>query len=300
MNKRKALPFIYVLLALVVTWLIVYGLRPNTVPVHLYYIPIIIGAWYWGGKGGLIVGILSGLLAGPLMLLGASENINQLTWSWVSRLGFYSGVGIFAGYLFEILNAQKKEIELFGTELIEALTQSLELRDEYTNGHCERVANIAVKIGKKIGLTEDELFYLRWSGLVHDVGKIGTPEHILTKPGKLTDEEYAIVKKHPELGVKILSKLHNVDYIIDGVLHHHERIDGTGYPHGKTGEELSMQAKILAVADVWDAINSDRSYRKKLDREVALKIMIDGRGTQFDPVVLDAFLQIELREANVS
>lgn len=116
----------------------------------------------------------------------------------------------------------------------------------------------------------------------------------------LTDEEYAIIKKHPELGVKVLSKLHNVDHIIDGVLHHHERIDGSGYPNGKIGEELSMQAKILAVADVWDAINSDRSYRKKLDRDVALKIMIDGRGTQFEPVVVDAFLQIELREANVS
>jgi HD-GYP domain-containing protein (c-di-GMP phosphodiesterase class II) len=143
-----------------------------------------------------------------------------------------------------------------------------------------------------MGLQQREVLTLKWSAMLHDIGKIGIPEVILTKEGKLTEEEYAVIKQHPELGRRILNDIPYADTILGGVMHHHERLDGKGYPYGLSGDQIGMQARIIAVCDVWDAVTSKRSYREAMSYENAIEIMESGRGSQFDPIVLDHFLEI--------
>lgn len=173
-----------------------------------------------------------------------------------------------------------------------ALTSAIDAKDTYTHGHSERVTTISIEIGKILGLNNNRIENLRLAGLLHDIGKIGIPENILNKPGRLTDEEFNIVKSHPEVGVKILNKVEFLAKIIPFILYHHERFDGRGYPHGIKGEEIPKEARIITVADSWDAMTSDRPYRKAMPKERALDEIIRSKGTQFDPEVVDAFVQL--------
>jgi putative nucleotidyltransferase with HDIG domain len=184
----------------------------------------------------------------------------------------------------------KDQIKQFGTEIIKALAQAIEIRDPYTSGHCQRVAELAYIIGDRMGLSERELLSLKWSALVHDVGKIGVPEHILNKEGRLTELEYEAMKKHTELGMRVLSGIQYADNVMDGVRHHHERMDGSGYPDGLTGAQIALQARIIGVCDVWDALTSNRSYRKAMTDEEAMTIMLAGRSIHFDAEALDILL----------
>jgi HD-GYP domain-containing protein (c-di-GMP phosphodiesterase class II) len=190
------------------------------------------------------------------------------------------------------LEEQKEQGKRFGTAMVEALVQAIEVRDAYTSGHCRRVSEISGRIGERVGLKDDELGYLKLSATLHDIGKIGIPEEILNKEGKLTPDEYDIMKKHPALGAKILGEIPYAGRILDGVLHHHERLDGKGYPYGLSGDEIGLQARIIAVSDVWDALTSNRAYRDAMPYTKALQVMESGRGSQFDPVILDHFLQV--------
>lgn len=277
---------------------------------HLFYIPIIFGAWYSGIRGGLVTAVVCGLLAGPLMPLSPDVHVTQMTHNWMVRLVIFVVFSTFLGYLFRHLqeskkrieeqnreiNQQKYDLEQMGTEIIGALAQAIEVRDIYTSGHCHRVAYMACEVGKRLGLNSQELINLKWAGIVHDVGKIGIPEEILNKTGKLTPEEYEVMKTHPALGAKILSSMRNSHDILSGVRHHHERIDGKGYPDKISGDSISLQARIIAVCDVWDALTSKRSYRTEFPFHEAIEIMKSGRGTQFDAHVLDVFLDIILNE----
>jgi HD-GYP domain-containing protein (c-di-GMP phosphodiesterase class II) len=143
-----------------------------------------------------------------------------------------------------------------------------------------------------MGLEQSELTRLMWSAKLHDIGKIGISEQILNKEGKLTDDEYRLMKRHPELGRRILNNIPYADIILDGVMHHHERLDGKGYPFGLFGDQIGLQARIIAVSDVWDALTSKRSYRNAMSFHDAVKTMESGRGTQFDSIVLDHLLEI--------
>jgi putative nucleotidyltransferase with HDIG domain len=144
-----------------------------------------------------------------------------------------------------------------------------------------------------MGISENKLQNLQLAGLLHDIGKIGTPEYILNKPGKLTDAEFDRIKEHPERGANIIGNLKKLGEIIEWVRAHHERYDGNGYPDKKSGKEIPLGAAILAVADTYDAMTSDRSYRKGLPHEVAVNEIKRCSGSQFNPVVAEAFLKIE-------
>ncbi|MFZ3172875.1 MAG: HD domain-containing phosphohydrolase [Carboxydocellales bacterium] len=173
---------------------------------------------------------------------------------------------------------------------IRAMVNALDARDPYTKGHSDQVARYALLIGKELNFTETELENLRYAGLLHDIGKIGVAESILHKPTKLTPEEYSQMKLHTYFGRQILRPVSFFQKLLPAIYHHHERWDGQGYPDGLKEDEIPLEARILAVADTFDAIVSQRVYRKGREKEMAMNELIKSTGRQFDPRIVDAFL----------
>ena len=198
----------------------------------------------------------------------------------------------------ELTDVRKKyvdevaEKEVLFMAVIDSLAQAVSARDPYTQNHNRSVADYAVKVGRAMGLDEDEITNLHIAGRLHDIGKIGVPEAILQKKGPLTDEEYDMMKQHPSVGSDILRSLPDFEEILDIVLYHHERYDGNGYQKGLVGENIPLLARITAVCDAWDAMTSDRVYRKKLPIEEAKRRIIEGAGTQFDAKIVKVFLTV--------
>ena len=190
------------------------------------------------------------------------------------------------------LTQSKEALEKAYLESIETLRYTVEAKDTYTRGHSDRVAEYATLIGKKMGLSEDELKTLRIGGLFHDIGKIGIPDTILLKEQKLTDEEYSQIKNHPAIGVHILSNATIFSNIIPIVHYHHERYDGKGYPARLVGKSIPFYARIIAVADTFDAMTSKRAYRNALPLDTVIEELKRCSGTQFDPTIVEAFLDI--------
>jgi HD-GYP domain-containing protein (c-di-GMP phosphodiesterase class II) len=181
--------------------------------------------------------------------------------------------------------ADLKEL-LFG--VIRALTAAIDAKDPYTSGHSERVARIAVRLAEELGMSPTQRGDLYLTGLLHDVGKIGVDDAVLKKPGPLTPEEYRQIQAHVEIGVHILADLKKLNHLLPGVRHHHESLDGTGYPCGLAGDAIPWEARILAVADSFDAMSSTRPYRRRLTSSQIDEILRKGSGLQWDPKVVDA------------
>lgn len=182
---------------------------------------------------------------------------------------------------------------LFST--LYGFVKALEIKDPYTQQHSNRVTDVAIAIAEIMGCNSEEIDILNVAGRLHDIGKIGIEDAILLKPGRLTDKEYEIIKEHPVTGADIVSQmgLWEREQVI--IRCHHERFDGKGYPDGLKRDKIPLLARILSVADVYDAINSDRAYRKKMEEKKILQIMSDGSGSQFDPLVVDAFMRYHKR-----
>lgn len=190
----------------------------------------------------------------------------------------------------EELNKTYEQLRLRYMDTIEVLRQAVDAKDIYTRGHSDRVAYYSVKIGTAMGLSATELETLRISGIFHDVGKIGTADDILLKTDRLNEKEYFEIKKHPLKGARILSAVSMFKDVVPVVKCHHERMDGTGYPEGLVKDEISFQARIISVADAFDAMMCDRLYRSKLNLEEARQQLIGGAGTQFDEDVVRVFI----------
>ncbi|HPC00582.1 MAG TPA: response regulator [Syntrophales bacterium] len=172
-----------------------------------------------------------------------------------------------------------------------SLIDSIQLRDHYTQEHCRRVTEHALRTARSLGCDHATLESLKISGQLHDLGKIAIPDHILLKPDRLADDEYAVIKTHSTVGARILESIALFDRERETILHHHERWDGRGYPDGLQGEEIPLAARIIAVADTYDAITNNRPYRQARDREWAVAQLLANRGTQFDGEVVDHFLK---------
>lgn len=178
-----------------------------------------------------------------------------------------------------------------GFESVRALVNAIDQKDPYTYGHSERVGFLARAVGKSMGLSDENLQDLEWGGLLHDIGKIGIPESILNKPGKLDHEEYLLIQKHPARGHAVLQPVQSLRGVLDIVLYHHETPDGKGYPAGLAGDEIPLLASIVHVADTFDALTSTRSYRKAYQVNRALDLLRNEAGEKFDPHVVEHFLR---------
>jgi len=175
---------------------------------------------------------------------------------------------------------------------IEGWVLALDLRDRETEGHTQRVTTMIVKLARKMGYTEEEITHIRRGALLHDMGKMGIPDEILQKPGPLTDDEWVIMRRHPEMAYQMLSQIKYLKDAITIPYYHHERWDGSGYPHKLKGEEIPLQARMFAVVDVWDALSSDRPYRKKMPHQEVVDYLINETGRLFDPQVIEIFIPL--------
>ncbi len=171
-----------------------------------------------------------------------------------------------------------------------SVSQTIELKDPYTRGHCERVARYSLMTARELGLSAASLDSIKYGSWLHDCGKIGVPEHILNKAGPLDEMEFDIIKKHPDWGAEVARQANLSQTVINIILYHHERYDGSGYPSGIQGEKIPIEAKIVAVSDIFDALTSDRAYRAKYDNARAVNIILKMSGNILDPVVIDAFV----------
>lgn len=259
-----------------------------------------------------------GTVPGIIMYMGIGEELRgseiELTYTfhrlltsdvlfWVAVVGF---VGWMIGLLIYIITgAQIKKYKIrherdneIIRESIETFTGFIDAKDPYTNGHSNRVADYTKAIAKEMGYSGEELDRVYYVALLHDCGKIGVPDNILGKPSKLTDEEFAIIKSHTVRGGEILSSFKSLKDVDEGARYHHERYDGKGYPEGLAGEDIPEIARMICVADSFDAMNSNRVYRKKLTSEMIREEIEKNKGKQFDPKIADIFLRL-LKEGKI-
>jgi HD-GYP domain-containing protein (c-di-GMP phosphodiesterase class II) len=186
---------------------------------------------------------------------------------------------------------RQSEVQELFAGLVRSLTAAIDAKDPYTSGHSERVARIAVELARELGLSEPELGDVYLAGLLHDIGKIGVPDSVLGKRGSLTADEFAQITPHVLIGCRILEGFRGVSHLLPSVLSHHERFDGTGYPHGLEGDAIPLLARILAVADCYDAMNTARPYRAPVPQDQIEATLNLGRGRQWDGEVVDAFFR---------
>ena len=190
------------------------------------------------------------------------------------------------------IRKRRKQMETMSLQMIQTLVTTIEAKDEYTRGHSHRVAEYSALIAKELGWKQKDIFHLRNAAHLHDIGNIGIPDAILNKPARLTDEEYAVIKEHTIIGAEILKNITLVKHVVEVARFHHECYDGTGYPDGRKGEEIPIEARIIAVADSYDAMRSRRIYRNTLKPEAIYEQFQKNRGVQFDPEITDMFLRL--------
>lgn len=220
---------------------------------------------------------------------GTDSAVSSVDMKLLSATASHTAIFLENAALYDDLNAM-----FLGT--LEALTASIDAKDRYTCGHSRRVAHLTQQLARAVGMSPEQVKRMHIAGLVHDVGKIGVPEHVLLKPGKLTDEEFAWIRRHPEMGHRILKDIPQLKDILPGVLYHHERWDGRGYPAGLAGEEIPFVARLIGLADSFDAMSSTRTYRCAMDRKSVLDEIRRCGGAQFDPELAPIFVNLDFTE----
>ena len=215
----------------------------------------------------IIVGVLLVIVAGLLIVI---RNNNQKA---------------------KLLQRKQKQYHDIVNQSLETFAHAIDAKDQNTNGHSERVAIYSAEIARRMGMSDEEQEQIYYMGMLHDIGKIGIPDAILKKPGKLTEEEMQIIRSHPTIGGEILQDFTAIQGISDGARYHHERYDGNGYNEGLKGEEIPIISRIISVCDAFDVMIHDRVYKKAMSKEDAIAEVKRCSGTQFDPTVVEAFLK---------
>jgi HD-GYP domain-containing protein (c-di-GMP phosphodiesterase class II) len=226
------------------------------------------------------------------------ENVKNENYNYIKSNVYtdeFSKVFIGFNHMVNAINERESTNKQLLESFMISLSATLDARDPYTSGHSSRVAKFSLEIGHGLGLDKDDLELLYQTALLHDIGKIGVPDHVLLKEGKLTEEEFAHIKAHPVIGEHILKQVQpasKVARMLPGIRHHHERMDGKGYPDGLKDQQIPLYGRIIAVADSFDAMTSDRPYRKGMVEEKALNILLAGKDTQWDSAIVDLFISI--------
>jgi len=258
-----------------------------------------------------IVAIFAAVIASTLLAIRLARPIGVLAGGALSlaRGNFHERVKVSSknelGQLAHSFNYMASQVELHDKNLRElfisttkALAAAIDAKDPYTRGHSQRVAQISLELAKEMGLSPSEQQKVNIAALLHDVGKIGIEDGILKKPTKLTGEEYGIIQQHPRWGAMIMGHIRQLKDVIPGIKYHHERLDGTGYPEKLSGAQIPLLAKIIAVADTFDAMTSDRLYQKAMDTQFVVDRLIEWQGTRYDPAVVDAMIRVYPRIIN--
>jgi putative two-component system response regulator len=245
-----------------------------TATTHVMYVPAALGALAWGRAGGALTGVAAGLLV-AWTPAGITTAQVQTFLSVAFRSGGYIAVGVVVGFAMDRTQQQHRQMQQLLIQSVEALTNAMGANDQQTARHSLRVAELSAELGRMLRLCEHQLFILRMGSLLHDVGKLAVPREILEKPGRLTPEEYAAAQEHVTAGAAILDAFDHpyIGAVQDVVRHHHERLDGSGYPDRLAGGQISLLARVVAVADVYDALTSNRSYRSRMDHGAAMGIL---------------------------
>jgi HD superfamily phosphohydrolase YqeK len=251
------------------------------------------------------------VLIGCILVLSGQAAVSDLRWREVGNLAVsclgFGMVGLLIAGLWRVpysavlavlplfiarwAFAQTRAQQLAYEATISTLCQAVETKDFYTRGHSERVSRGSVMIAQEIGMRPERVKAIRYAGMLHDVGKLGVPTKVLQKAGDLTEEEFAAIQLHPMRGLEIVKEIGFLDEALAGIMHHHEKMDGRGYPMGLAGDEIPEFARIIAVADAFDCMTSDRSYRKRRSLEEAIAELRKSCGNHFDPDVVEAFLR---------
>jgi putative nucleotidyltransferase with HDIG domain len=211
---------------------------------------------------------------------------------FLETMGQQAAIALHDAALFEGLQRSNADLVVAYDATIEGWSRALDLRDHETEGHSLRVTAASLRIAEALGLDEAERVHIRRGALLHDIGKMGVPDAILLKPGRLSEDERAIMQKHAQYAYDMLSPISYLKPAIDIPYCHHERWDGGGYPRGLKGESIPLMARIFAIVDVWDALRSDRPYRKGWSDDAVRAHLIEGSGTHFDPQILETFLEV--------
>jgi putative nucleotidyltransferase with HDIG domain len=249
-----------------------------------------------GSRPGQVIGAYE-IYANPAAVNQLIGSRRRMIWLTVAAvfLALWAALALLVRSASRRLVESNQLLEESALEAVASLNETVDAKDPYTAGHSLRVQKIAVEIGREMGLDRHRLETLHFAGLFHDIGKIGVPDAILTKPASLTDEEFEVVKRHPEDGARIVGRLRSLQEIVPAILHHHERWDGTGYPHALRAEEIPVEAGVVGLADAFDAMTTDRPYSDARSLEAAVAEIVRNRGTQFAPAVVDAFLRVTER-----
>jgi putative nucleotidyltransferase with HDIG domain len=256
-----------------------------------YFIPPVLGAVWFGFGGALWTTIaVSVPFIGHLSLDWPGNYMEQA--NQVGELAGFWAVGLLAGYWSDQQRHLREGLAAAHEETVHALVSALDLREHNTGVHSQRVREYTLLLADHLGVSEQTRRDIAYGALLHDVGKIAVPDHILLKPGPLTDHELTAVRRHPEEGYRILRRVPFLRNAADIVRTHHERIDGSGYPRGLEGGQIPLGARLFAVADVYDALTSDRPYHAAISYEKAAEVILDGLGTHFAPTAVAAFFAV--------
>jgi PAS domain S-box-containing protein len=243
--------------------------------------------------------IAKGEVKGVLEIFHRSLLNPSLEWlNFLDSLSWQTAIAIDSALLFEDLQRSNTNLLMSYDKTIEGWSRALDLRDKETEGHTERVTKFTLELARLMGIPDKQLVHIWRGSMLHDIGKLGVPDNILLKPGKLTEEEWELMRKHPQFAFDMLKPINYLHDALNIPYYHHEKWDGSGYPHGLKGETIPLEARIFAVVDVWDALSNDRPYRPAWPREKVLEYIKEQTGKYFDPQVVEKFLALESQWEN--
>lgn len=269
---------------------------------HLGYVPIILGAYFGGLRGGVLAAAFGAIAVGPL--LAALQVVPEDPAAWVVRGTMFVTAGAVTGFLFDHCRAMTAAWRDSAVQVVNrqrdgmvALARAAEAKDQVTGDHIVRCRDHAELLAREVGLDEERVGDIAWSAMLHDIGKLQIPDHVLTKPAALTPAEWQLIRLHPIYGDEILAHGTTFETARRIARWHHENIDGTGYPDRLRGDQIPFEARLVRIVDAWDAMTNDRPYRQAMATERALQELRDFSGTQFDPELVEVFTALVERSA---